>query len=174
DYVQDPDDPDSVITWTHWGEVELSVDITDRVATITAPDPDWDGLETIWFKACDPAGLCDSNQASFTVLVSGVTDEDSSLSGPFVFLLNQNHPNPFNLQTNITYSVSTPGRVNLTIYDLLGRRVRTLADENQTPGEKSLDWDGKDDKGNTIASGIYFYRLEAGQLSNTKKMLLLK
>ena len=174
DYVQDPDNPDSTITWTHWGEVELLVEVTDRVATITAPDSDWNGLEHIWFKACDPSGLCDSNQASFTVLVSGVADEDSLFTVPFVFLLNQNHPNPFNLQTNITYSVSTTGRVNLTIYDLLGRRVRTLADENQAPGEKSLNWDGKDDKGNTVASGIYLYKIETGEFTETKKMMLLK
>jgi C1A family cysteine protease len=174
DYVQDPDNPDSTITWTHWGEVELLVEVTDRVATITPPDSDWNGLETIWFKACDPAGLCDSNQASFTVLVSGVDDEDSALSGPLVFTLHQNHPNPFNLQTNITYCVSTTGRVNLTIYDLLGRRVRTLVDENQNPGEKTVDWDGRDDKGNTVASGIYFYKIETGEFTETKKMMLLK
>jgi C1A family cysteine protease len=174
DYVQDPDDPDSTITWTHWGEVELLVDITDRVATITPPDSDWSGLEHIWFVACDPSGLCDSNRASFTVLVSGVDDPDSLWSEPLVFALNQNHPNPFNLQTNITYSVSKSGRVNLTIYDLLGRRVRTLVDENQSPGEKSVEWDGRDDKGNIVASGIYFFKIETANFIETKKMMLLK
>jgi hypothetical protein len=173
-YVEDPDDHDSVMTWTHWGEVELLVDITDRVATITAPDPGWNGLETIWFKACDPGGLCDSNEAIFTVLVAGVDDEDSSLSRPFDFLLNQNHPNPFNLKTNISYSVAMPGKIKLTIYDLLGRRVRTLSDEHQTPGNKSIDWDGTDDEGNTVASGIYFYRIQAGDFAQSKKMVLMK
>ena len=173
-YVKDSDNQDSTIIWTYHGNVELSVDITNRVATVTTPDPDWDGFEAIWFKACDPSGLCDSNRAIFTVLVSGVTDEDTSLSGPLDFSLSQNHPNPFNSNTNITYSLSSPGRIKLTIYDLLGKRVKTLADESQTPGNKSFDWDGTDDRGNTVASGIYFYRLEAGPLSETKKMLLLK
>jgi C1A family cysteine protease len=183
DYVADPDDADSIMTWTYWGQVELSVDLTDRVATVTAPHPNWSGLETIWFVACDPGGLCDSNEAIFTVLVSGVEEEDSSKSEPADLCLNQNHPNPFNLNTHIGYSLSTPGRIKLTIYDLLGRRVRTLSREHQTPGRKSIDWDGTDEEDNTVGSGIYFYRLEAQSLgeenrtihfSETKKMLLLK
>ncbi len=183
DYVDDADDPDSVMTWTYRGQVELSVDITDRVAAVTAPSPDWDGFETIWFKACDPGGLCDSNAAGFTVLVSGVTDEDSLMSVPSDFVLDQNHPNPFNPQTNITYCLPMSGGIKLTIYDLLGRRVRTLVDGHQSSGYNSLDWDGTDDHGNPVASGIYFYRLEAEgfdgarnsvRISETKKMLLLK
>jgi hypothetical protein len=160
----------------------LSVDITDRVATVTAPDPDWKGLETIWFKACDPGGLCDSNQASFTVFASDVDDEDSIQSQISSFRLNQNHPNPFNLSTSITYDLPTSSRVKLTIYDLSGRRVKTLADESQPTGSKIIDWDGTNDKGSTVASGIYFYRLEVisvtddnvARIAETKKMLLLK
>jgi hypothetical protein len=67
DYVTDPDDLDEEMIWTHWGEVDLLVDITDRVATITVPHSGWTGSETIWFKACDPGELCDSNEATFTV-----------------------------------------------------------------------------------------------------------
>ncbi len=173
-YVKDSDNQDSTIIWTYHGNVELSVDITNRVAAVTTPDPDWDGFETIWFKACDPSGLCDSNKAIFTVLVSGVDDEDTLMSGPLDFSLSQNHPNPFNSNTNIIYSVSTPGQIRLTIYDLLGKRVKTLADESQTPGNKSFDWDGTDDNGKPVASGIYFYKIEAGVFTETKKMVLLK
>jgi C1A family cysteine protease len=183
DYVEDPDDHDSVMIWTHWGQVELSVDITDRVATVTAPDPGWSGFETIWFRACDPGGLCDSNEAVFTVLVSDVADEDSLLSRSADFLLNQNHPNPFNLRTSISYSLPMASKIKLTIYDLSGRRVRTLADGCQTAGYQSLDWDGNNDEGNEVASGLYFYRVEAETLTGmnhvvhtteTRKMLLLK
>ncbi len=173
-YVTDSDDPDSIMTWTYRGNVELSVDITNRVAAITTPDPDWTGFETIWFKACDPEGLCDSNRVIFTVLVSGIDDEDTLMSRPLDFSLSQNHPNPFNSNTNISYSVPMPGQIKLTIYDLLGRRVRTLTDEHQTPGNKSIDWNGTDDQGNTVATGIYFYRIEAGEFTETKKMLMLK
>ena len=174
-YVTDADDHDSVMIWTHWGESELLVDITDRVVTITAPDPEWIDFETIWFKACDPGGLCDSNQATFTVQLStDVADEDSSVSSSADFLLSQNHPNPFNLKTSITYSVPVAGNIKLTIYDLLGRRVKTLADFHQTPGQKSIDWEGTDDKGNAVASGIYFYKIDAGAFTDSKKMVILK
>lgn len=182
-YVEDADDHDSLLTWTHWGEVELSVDITDRVATVSAPDPEWKGLETIWFKACDPGGLCDSNQASFTVFASDVDDEDSLQSRIISFRLNQNHPNPFNLTTSITYDLPTASKVKLTIYDLSGRRVKTLADGIQSAGHRIIDWDGTNEKSVTVASGIYFYRLEAeslageenvARITETKKMLLLK
>jgi flagellar hook assembly protein FlgD len=66
------------------------------------------------------------------------------------------------------------GKIKLTIYDLLGRRVKTLADYHQTPGQKSLDWDGTDDNGNPVASGIYFYRIEVGAFTDSKKMVILK
>jgi len=182
DHVEDADHHDSTMIWSHRGEVELLVDITDRVATVTAPDPGWSGLETIWFKACDPGGLCDSNEAVFLVLVSGVEDEDSLLSGHSGFILNQNHPNPFNLKTTITCSMPA-ANIRLTIYDLSGRRVRTLADHSQASGYSSFEWDGTNDKGETVASGIYLYRMEAEPVeggdrmiraSETRKMLLLK
>jgi hypothetical protein len=183
DYVEDPDHHDSVMIWSHWGELELMVDITDRVATVTAPSPGWSGIETIWFKACDPGGLCDSNEAIFLVLVSGIEDEDSLLSGHSGFLLNQNHPNPFNLKTTITCSMPAACKIRLTIYDLSGRRVRTFTDDCQTSGYRSFDWDGTNDEGETVASGIYLYRMEAEPVegghrmiraSETRKMLLLK
>jgi hypothetical protein len=183
DYVQDADHHDSTMIWSHRGEVELLVDITDRVAAITAPDPGWSGLETIWFKACDPGGLCDSNEAVFLVLVSGVDDEDSLLSSHSGFLLNQNHPNPFNLKTTITCSMPAACNIRLTIYDLSGRRVRTLVDHSLASGYRSFEWNGTNEKGETVASGIYLYRMEAEPVdggdrmigpSETKKMLLLK
>ncbi|KPK77632.1 MAG: hypothetical protein AMJ89_02095, partial [candidate division Zixibacteria bacterium SM23_73] len=80
-YVTDPDDHDSVMIWTHWGESELLVDITDRVVTITVPNPEWNGAETIWFKACDPGGLCDSNEATFTVTAVNDTPVVSDIPG---------------------------------------------------------------------------------------------
>jgi len=68
DFVHDPDNSDEEMIWTHHGDVYLLVFIVDRVASILVPYPEWTGCESIWFKACDPGGLCDSNEASFTVL----------------------------------------------------------------------------------------------------------
>lgn len=173
-YVEDPDNQSEDITWTAWGDVELRVDIIDRVATVTVIDSSWEGSENIWFEACDAGVLCDSNDATFTVLGSASVDEDTLLSAQNDLVLDQNHPNPFNLGTRITYSLPTASRVVLVIYDVLGRRIRTVADERQSPGHKSLEWNGKDDDGSAVASGIYFYRLETESFTETKKMLLLK
>ena len=107
-------------------------------------------------------------------LGSAVPDEDSLLLRPTDFILDQNYPNPFNLKTNITYSLPTASKIKVIIYDLLGKRVRTLIDEYQTPGYKSFDWDATDDKGNVVSSGIYLYRIHAGEFTDTKKMILMK
>ena len=93
---------------------------------------------------------------------------------PKKFMLNQNYPNPFNPETNISYEVAKQGRVQLIIYDLLGREIKTLVDKDQLPGRYSVNWNGKNDSNTALASGIYFYRLKAGDVVLTKKMILLK
>lgn len=99
---------------------------------------------------------------------------------PKAFELNQNYPNPFNPTTTIKYSLPSMGEgqeplpTTLKIYNVLGELVRTLVDEPKSPGVYHEIWDSKDDKGNQVASGIYFYRLRVGKFSETKKMVLLK
>ena len=89
---------------------------------------------------------------------------------PVGFELAQNHPNPFNPSTTITYRLEKPGMVNLIIYDMLGRKVETLVDEVKLPGSYSVLWNGKG-----YASGVYFYRLETGGVEGfTQKMMLVK
>jgi hypothetical protein len=101
-------------------------------------------------------------------------------SVPKAFELSQNYPNPFNPTTTIKYSLSSVGDgsetlpTTLKIYNVLGEAVRTLVDEPRSPGIYYQVWDGKDDQGKEVASGIYFYRLKAGKFSETKKMVLLK
>ncbi|MCP4231476.1 MAG: T9SS type A sorting domain-containing protein [bacterium] len=88
--------------------------------------------------------------------------------------LAQNHPNPFNPQTTITYSLEQDSKVNLTIYSVSGERVRVLEDDHQGRGVYRVVWDGRDDRGKSTASGVYFYRLTAGDFTATKKMVLLR
>ncbi|KPL05477.1 MAG: hypothetical protein AMJ73_00785 [candidate division Zixibacteria bacterium SM1_73] len=93
------------------------------------------------------------------------------------FSLNQNYPNPFNPTTKIQYAVGsrqTPIHITLKIHNILGQEVRTLVDGPKTGGSHEVIWDGKDDRGREVASGIYLYQLKAGDLTETKKMLLLK
>ncbi len=93
---------------------------------------------------------------------------------PSRYALFQNYPNPFNANTTLHYDLPEPGHVRMTIYDILGRKVIQLIDEEQHYGYKNINWDGRDKNGNLVAPGIYFYRAEMGPLTETKKMILLK
>jgi hypothetical protein len=105
--------------------------------------------------------------------------EEEPVLVPTEFSLSQNYPNPFNPSTIIKFKVQgsrfkVPLPTTLKVYNVLGQKVRTLVDEPKQTGEYEAIWDGKDDKGEVMASGIYFYQLKAGNLTDTKKMLLLK
>jgi hypothetical protein len=86
----------------------------------------------------------------------------------------QNYPNPFNPTTEIRYGLPENSRVKLTVYNILGQKVKTLVDEYQSAGYKIIHWNGKNENGEDVSSGIYFYILQAGSYTKTKKMLLLR
>ena len=90
------------------------------------------------------------------------------------FALKSNHPNPFNAETLLHYALPEAQRVRLTIYDMLGRVVRRLVDEDQPPGWHRITWDGRDESGREVASGIYFYRIQTPEFKKTRKMILLR
>lgn len=93
---------------------------------------------------------------------------------PQNFDLKQNYPNPFNPTTVIGYSLSVDRFTTLTVYDILGRTVRTLVNERQQAGNYSVNWDGRNNSGRAVSSGIYFYRLQAGEFMRTRRMLMMK
>jgi hypothetical protein len=105
---------------------------------------------------------------------SEVRDETGDRERPSEFVLSQNYPNPFNPTTKIEFTLAKSGFVTLQIYDVLGRKVKTLVSEELSSGYKSVIWDGKNDAGDEVASGVYFYQLKVGDFSEPKKMLLLK
>ena len=90
------------------------------------------------------------------------------------FRLFQNFPNPFNPATTISYHLPKDAKVNLQIYNLLGQEVRTLVNQTQTAGDNLVVWDGKDDSGQIVNSGLYIYRLETENTAIHRKMLFLK
>jgi hypothetical protein len=92
----------------------------------------------------------------------------------YAFSLSQNRPNPFNPATTIEYTVARRGRVSLRVYDVAGRLARTLVDDDKDAGVHRATWDGRNDGGGRVASGVYFYRLASGRKVITKKMVLLK
>ncbi len=114
------------------------------------------------------------DREAYVLPVKIVTEEEVAEQRPQTFSLSENYPNPFNAQTQINYALPKDCNVKVTIYNLLGQRVRVLVDEHQSAGYKTVHWDGKDERGVEVASGVYFYRIQAEDFVQTKKMLLLK
>jgi hypothetical protein len=145
-------------------------------------------LSTTSYKLCSSVGQSITGAQSgatqklytgfwnpWVVTMSPVEQEqDDFASLPKEFDLRQNYPNPFNPSTVIEYALPKPSQVKVQIYNVLGQRVRNLVNERQEPGYKMINWDGRDDSGNQISSGIYFYRIVAGNFIKCKKMTLLK
>jgi hypothetical protein len=94
--------------------------------------------------------------------------------GDFRWRLAQNTPNPCINTTQIRYELARSARVRIAVYDALGRRVRTLVAATQEPGEHTARWDGCNDRGERVSSGVYFYNMEAGDFAATRKMLVLR
>lgn len=112
----------------------------------------------------------------YGVIVSGTqdTDVESRRSVPTKFELEANYPNPFNPETTIRFGIPEKNHVTVTVYDLMGRKVKTLMNAIKPAGQYQTVWDGMDDAGNPVVSGIYFYEVRNGNDSQIRKMTLLK
>jgi len=141
----------------------VTVDINgDSVDEIICPSPDYP---------------CDAFRGVVYIFSSDTTTDVSSQRAsvlPKDFTLNQNFPNPFNSSTVITYTLKATSHVNIKIYNIKGEEVITLVDLSQWPNSYSVAWTGKDEKGQEVASGLYFARLLAGAHSQTIKLTLLR
>jgi len=106
----------------------------------------------------------------------GIKDRTANTASnlPNVFSLSQNYPNPFNPTTLIKYDLPRDCRVRLDVYNVVGQRVTTLVDGNQIAGYKSVSWDGRDENGCQVSSGVYLYRIQAGGFTQVRKMVLLR
>ena len=101
------------------------------------------------------------------------SDNDTS-QFPGRFSLSQNFPNPFNPTTEIKYELPNKSLVNITIYDVVGRKIKSLVNQEQISGSYSLQWDATNSVGESIPAGMYIYTIQAGKYTSTKKMVLLK
>jgi hypothetical protein len=122
-----------------------------------------------------------ANGIDYTLSPSSPTSvRPGSTSVPSAFSLNQNYPNPFNPSTTISFNLPVNSRVSLTVYNLLGQEITTILNGEIAAGTRDVVWNGKDNSGLTVASGLYFYRLRAtpvagGQeFSQMRKMMLVK
>ncbi|MFQ5607749.1 MAG: T9SS type A sorting domain-containing protein, partial [Candidatus Zixiibacteriota bacterium] len=117
----------------------------------------------------EPAQAAEFFRVLFGDIQTDITDERPEALLPKTFALAQNYPNPFNPSTTINFSLPKKAQVSLAIYNILGRRVATLVDEEVPAGEHSVTWNASN-----FATGIYFYQLKSGETKISKKALLLK
>ena len=140
-------------------------------------DSTWNPIRgSIEFCAINDTGytcLTPAYQRGFLAIGPGVGVENEGQI-PQLFSLNQNYPNPFNPQTNIAFSLNCNEKVSLVIYDLLGKRIRSLLESRLESGSYLITWNGEDESGFDVASGTYLYRLTAGNMSQTKRMTLVR
>ncbi len=112
-----------------------------------------------------------SNMVSFSTTNLGVMVENGI---PLQYNLSQNYPNPFNPSTKISFELVEGGKSTLIVYNLLGKKINTLMNSTLNPGHHSIEWNGLDYNGQSVASGVYFYELRSGDFLAKKKMLLLR
>jgi len=121
-----------------------------------------DGQDSVW-----------SNTGEF-VLSRAALGSIDGYAIPEQFSLHQNYPNPFNPVTTLRYDIPENSHITITIYDMLGREVKTLINQTQDAGYRSVIWDATNDYGKPVSAGIYLYQIQAGEYISTKKMVLLK
>jgi hypothetical protein len=101
-------------------------------------------------------------------------DDKPELSTPNGYKLSQNYPNPFNPSTRISYYLPEKGKVKLTVYNILGKEVKTLVNKVKQKGKYTVTWDGTNSKGNKVSAGVYLYQLRSKDFIRAKKMILVK
>ena len=101
-------------------------------------------------------------------------DGANQLNIPQKYRLAQNFPNPFNPTTTIKFELPSDSHINLSIYDIQGNLIKTLVNEKKDAGYHSVIWNGKDQQNKDVSSGVYFYRIESKDFTDTKKCLLVK
>ncbi|MHC1630602.1 MAG: T9SS type A sorting domain-containing protein, partial [Methanoculleaceae archaeon] len=191
-FTATPVDGDMLLEWGAGEEPDFSfyvLDWTDNGEFMPVSDPPgypfgeilydtlfthegWDPGDDVYYRLCavDTAG----NVSDFAFVSSWGHSTDDSVVPGLPLTLYQNHPNPFNPSTTISFYLPERCRVRLEVFDVSGRQMAVLMDESMDKGSHAAEWTGKDLNGCTAASGVYFYRLTAGRKTISKKMILLR
>jgi hypothetical protein len=118
--------------------------------------------------------VCGSSTAAPSLSKDSPQETALTANMPEQFQLHQNYPNPFNPSTQIAFSVKEVGEVQLSVYNINGQVVRTLVSGQMNPGHHTITWNGRDNAGNVVPSGLYFYKLRANGYEQTRKMTMTK
>ena len=144
-------------TWQH----PISFECDGNVVTTGDTTVTW---WSSWWRVGYDISECEGQELALT----------NATKYPETFKLSQNYPNPFNPVTSLRYDLPEDGLVNITVYDMMGRVVKTLVNSSQTAGYKSVQWNATNDRNEPVSAGLYLYTIQAGEFRQTKKMVLLK
>jgi len=150
------------------GDLEIAVGTVEGLSVWNYPTPDTAPMPWPMYRGNPRRTGCPDD------VLTGRAESSPAAALPAGYALLQNYPNPFNPQTTICYRLARTGPARLQIYNIAGQRIITLVDGMRPAGEHAAIWDGRDRAGRAISAGIYFCRLQAGEFSETKKMVLLK
>jgi hypothetical protein len=170
----------SVVQATYEGNLSypaiLSQQTTNAVSTTATVV--LSGFSYHYIRDDRPTGILDRviHLKKILAFLGNLTDEPTGVNPTgYAYSLSQNYPNPFNPTTTINYTLRDQSDVSLRIYNVAGQLIRRLVEATKTPGEvHTATWDGRNDAGQPVSSGVYFYKLAAGGYVQTKKMVLLK
>jgi hypothetical protein len=146
-------------------------------------DTNWDNSNDYYYRIAAYDNQWNMSEISdeLVVLISGTDSDNSGVEIPNITSIESNYPNPFNSSTTIAYSVANlgpiPAQINIDIYDIQGRKIRSLLNNRMEVGKHTITWDGRDDSGNELASGIYFARItqwHVDYLSRSQKLILVR
>ena len=149
--------------------VDVGIDTTYTFSNLTTEDSLF-----IAVTCYDNSGEESWYSKEIEVTFDGVGIDDNVLHLHKAFYLSQNHPNPFNYETTISFSIPKDSKVELSIYNITGQKIKTLANENFQRGYHKVVWNGKNERDKLVSSGIYIYKLETDNFYNIKKAILLK
>ena len=134
----------------------------------------WQARRRHWTSSRPPRGGQHSSTSRDIIFNATNLLESKNLSFPGSFALHQNYPNPFNPITQIRYDLPIDEFISINIYDVIGRRIKSLINTKQGAGFRSITWNATNDLGQPVSAGMYIYTIQAGEFRQTKKMVLLK
>ncbi len=153
-------------------DYELNRDKTQYRINFDGIDTDWDGLyDNIEFKR--PGYPLEEHRPKLFIIYKEIVNIEEEIIDDVVFCIT-NNPNPFNPETTISFSIPEDSKVNLSIYNIKGQKVKTLIKDQLEKGFHEIIWNSKNNNGKLVASGVYFYKLKVGDYQKVKKMVLLK
>ena len=162
------------LTQLHCNNNQLSGTMPESICNLSIDFSDSAVFNISNNQFCSPYPSCVEEYIGYqdTTNCNQVSIFDETL--PITYNLYNAYPNPFNPVTSLNYGLPEDGLVNITIYDMMGRKVKTLINDSQTAGFKSVQWNATNDRNELISAGLYLYTIQAGEFRQTKKMVFLK